>query len=125
MIAFLLSTFLMVLPQGEADFSFNHKDSLQVVVIAAGGEPIPGVTLALCPYDGRALEMAGSERCAHQITDAEGQAGFQSIESGEYAVTGVLEGFASAAIYPLSIKSSDPIAPDRVFLLLNPVCFDC
>ncbi len=125
MIAFLVSTLLMASFQGEAAFTFSHKDSLEVVAMEAGGQPLAGVTLALCPYDAQSVGIASSERCAQQATDAEGKAWFRSIAPGTYAVTGTLEGFASTASYPLSIRSQDPSAPDRVFLLLNPVCFDC
>ena len=126
-LAVLLNGLLTAPLQSEADtFTFSHKDSLRVVSITAEGERIPGVTLTLCPYDGQSLNTTTTaEACTHQVTDGNGEASFQSIKPGQYAVVGLLEGFASTAVYPLSIKSSDPIAPDRVFLLLNPVCFDC
>ena len=100
--------------------TFSGLPRLQVLAVSPEGAPLAGVTLTLC--DSQDEKPA---RCVVKTTNPQGEASFEKVPSAEYRLKGELSGFASTMVFPLSIAASDPIAPDRVVLLLNPVCWHC
>ena len=101
--------------------SFSRSPKLQVFVASPEGTPLGGATLTLCPEQG-GDKPAG---CLTKVTNPKGEASFEKIPPTRYQLKGELSGFASTMVFPLSIAASDPVAPDRVVLLLNPVCWHC
>jgi hypothetical protein len=100
--------------------TFSGLPRLQVLAVSPEGAPLGGVTLTLCES-----RDEKSTRCVVEITNPQGEASFEKVPSAEYRLKGELSGFASTMVFPLSIAASDPVAPDRVVLLLNPVCWHC
>lgn len=100
--------------------TFSSLPRLQVLVVSPEGAPLAGVNLALCES-----RDEKSARCVVEITNGQGEASFEKVPAAEYRLRGDLSGFASTMVFPLSIGGSDPIAPDRVVLLMNPVCWHC
>lgn len=126
MISTLLWILLILHPPTNTTHTFKRSGALEVQALATSGTPISGVTVQLCPFDGSTLgSKMPSDACRTQISDADGECRYRGIEPGTYTLSGELDGFASTAVYPLSIGAEDPIAPDQVFLVLNPVCWDC
>ena len=109
--------------------TFTRSQRLEVAAITTAGEPLPGVSVSLCRYDGSGdptNETSPAESsCSRGVTDASGKTSFEAVPANEYYLKGDLDGFAQTAIYPLSIGAHDPIAPDQVVLMLNPVCWHC
>ena len=100
--------------------TFTRSQELAVTVLATDGEALAGATVSLCQ-----LDKQSEESCDRVVTGRDGRAGFTAIAVNEYSITGELDGFAPTMISPLSIGGEDPIAPDQVVLMLNPVCWDC
>lgn len=100
--------------------TFSNLPRLQVLVVSPEGAPLAGVNLMLCEY-----QDEKPVRCVVEITNGQGEASFEKVFAAEYRLRGDLSGFASTMVFPLSIGASDPIAPDRVVLLMNPVCWHC
>ena len=100
--------------------TFSGLPRLQVLAISPEGDPLGGATLTLCES-----RDEKSARCVVETTNPQGEASFGKVPSAEYRLKGELSGFASTMVFPLSIAASDPLAPDRVVLLLNPVCWHC
>ncbi|MGE5234221.1 MAG: carboxypeptidase-like regulatory domain-containing protein [Acidobacteriota bacterium] len=103
--------------------SFSGKPRLEVEVRDTSGMPVPGTNVALCPVDRThpAPPAPGDPaywRCGRGYTDAQGVARFDPVPPGAYAVTASLEGFATTSVYPLLVGGEQPVAPDRVRLLL-------
>src|SRR5687768_3330570 len=103
---------------------------IEVVVRTTAGDPVPGAAVSLCPWrDGegvasRLLEVQ-SEGCSRGHAASDGRVTFSAIQPGRYFVTAELSGFAATTVHPLSIASTDPLAPDTLLVVLNPVCFHC
>lgn len=98
--------------------SFSRAPVLRVLVVSPEGNPLGGAALKLCESD-------RAEGCRAAITNPQGEAVFDEIRPAEYQLQGELSGFASTRVSPLSIAARSPAAPDRIVLLLNPVCWDC
>ena len=98
--------------------TFSGLPRLQVLAVSPEGAPLGGVTLTLCES-----RDENSARCVVETTNPQGEASFEKVPSAEYRLKGELSGFASTMVFPLSIAAADPVAPDRVVLLLNPVCW--
>lgn len=126
--ALLLSPLSAAPADQPAAHTFDRSGTLEVTVRSTAGEPLPGATLSICPLSAvTALPVAG-ELCRHQVTDAAGKARFGARDldaPGELILTAALDGFATTALYPLSVGGEDPIAPDQLVVVLNPVCWDC
>ena len=112
---------LGVLQSPHATHTFTRSQDLAVTVLATDGATLSGATVSLC----RLQDLESDPSCTRTITDTDGRVSFSVIEASEYSLTGKLDGFAPTTISPLSIGGEDPIAPDQVVLMLNPVCWDC
>jgi hypothetical protein len=120
MFKLLIALMLVGVAQDAPRATFSGLPRLQVLAVSPEGAPLGGVTLTLCEF-----QDEKSARCVVESTNPQGEASFEKVPSAEYRLKGELSGFASTMVFPLSIAASDPIAPDRVVLLLNPVCWHC
>ena len=107
----------------------SGRPQMDVVVRSTDGESLPGVMISLCRLRSQprspALPEVEAKDCIVQGTGPDGHAFFTTVKPNIYAATAELSGFASTTVFPLSIASADPIAPDALVITLNPVCFHC
>lgn len=127
-LALLLAAPWLDASQGE-QATWSGASRLAVTTLELGGEPLAGVTLSLCSFESGRVHARGRDdgECRAEVSDSEGSAVFDPVPPGKYRLTGALEGFADTSVFPLHVGSSKdgPMAPDRVTVLLNPVCWDC
>jgi hypothetical protein len=112
-----------------AETAFSGRERIEALVVDSDGEAISGVGLSLCPLESDQVHARGTEdnQCLFRASGIDGRAVFEVVAPGLYRLTGNLTGFADTTVSPLSIAVRDlgPLAPDRVTLLLNPVCDGC
>lgn len=112
-----------------AETTFSGANRIEVRVVDEDGDSLPGAGLSLCPLESGQVHARNTKdnRCLFELSREDGSAAFDNVTPGEYRLTGNLSGFADTTVFPLAIgrANPDPLAPDRVTILLNPVCYDC
>lgn len=125
----LASTLLVAQAAGPAfafpnsEETFSRRPELRVLVMGSVGEKLSGAVVELCRV---AAEAEGEEvPCRFGASDQDGELHFSEVAPGNYRLTAQLDGFIPTSLGPMSINAEDPIAPDRVVVLLNAACYDC
>ena len=117
-------------PPGWVSPTYSKQGSLEVQVLSSGGQELPGAVVFLCPmeeaerWDPPSLPLT-VEECPVEIADAQGLARFKGIQRASYWAVVQLDGFARTVLYPLPIGDKAPIAPDRILVVLNGLCWGC
>jgi hypothetical protein len=110
--------------------SHSGRPRIEVLAQTTTGDALAGVTVWLCRMDGSQRQppvpqASPPANCSHVFTNQDGRGVFDALKPGFYAITAELSGFASTSVFPLSIAGPDPIAPDKLVVVLNGVCHDC
>ena len=94
-----------------------------VKCVDPAGEVLGGVTLSLCPVGQEAA--TGSADCQHAATDRSGRGWLREVPPGSYLLRADQTGWADTTVGPLNIGHGEPKSPERLTIVLNPVCFGC
>lgn len=121
---------LLVSSPAKSGSSYSGRPQIQVEVRATTGEILAGTVVSLCPIARDHPEIPQPQdpayaSCKVAGTDLKGVVSFKALKPGYYAITADANGFAITTVYPLSIAGPDPIAPDKLTIVLNPTCNDC
>jgi hypothetical protein len=112
-LSLLLAVALLPVPGIEKS---RPRMAVSVVAVTPSHDPIPGVTISLCP-EGK------TEGCSYRSTGPYGGIRFDDIAPGRYIVRAEAAGFLPTMVGPLrfdEVSRGHMRIPD-LFLLMNPV----